>query len=369
MSAQEAAGLPAEERAEPVRLRLVKTDTADTVEGAGARSARVRVNGAELGAYLPTPRNLRGYLAGVGEGSAVLLGRGWGWVRGEEWGGDSAVRAGGVAMVAYAAGSQALSELGTAAGYLILPAIVAWCLVARQYTDLAVAVRAATTEAREAERARLLREQRAEIAATAKRKAAARVRARRGGRAPGAVEEAVEVEERQEHGAGPAAVEAGVEAAVELGVEDVAAIVRRVAARHPRHLGVHLADLLPEPEFEGWEQPGIKAAIVALGLPVSSFKLTYPTGPARTREGVRLEHLPQAPAGALSGAGGRVPGPVPPGAPAAVGEGVLPAPAGRPAGAVPGARSTPVEGPSGVPAGARSQPLPGRAPAPSQGPR
>ncbi|TGG77479.1 hypothetical protein D8771_27250, partial [Streptomyces albus] len=68
---------------------------------------------------------------------------------------------------------------------------------------------------------------------------------------------------------------------VELTADEAAGIIRRVAARHPRHLGVHLSDLLDQPELEGWDQTELKATLTELRLPVSSFKLTFPVGPAR----------------------------------------------------------------------------------------
>ncbi|MFF9359485.1 hypothetical protein ACF1BP_37095, partial [Streptomyces sp. NPDC014735] len=142
MSGQEAYEvLPDEEQeqAEPVRLRLVKTDAEEQ-----APAGREHL---DLRAYLPTPRNLRVLLAGVGEGTGVLVGRGWAWLRGEAWDSDSAMKAGGVVFVCYAAGTAALEQWGTYTGYLIPPAVAVWCLVARQHTELAVAVRTATAEA------------------------------------------------------------------------------------------------------------------------------------------------------------------------------------------------------------------------------
>lgn len=126
-----------------------------------------------------------------------------------------------------------------------------------------------------------------------------------------------------------------------LTVDDIAAMVRRVAARHPRHLGVHLSDLLPEPELEGWEQAELKVALGDdWGLPVSSIKLTFAGGHARTRDGVRLEHLPAAPATVPGAVGGSAPG--------GAGEGLALVPAQHPAAASP---EHPVEGPAGTPSG------------------
>ncbi|MEE1774461.1 hypothetical protein PUR34_41400 [Streptomyces sp. JV185] len=364
MGAQEAAKqLPPEEHADTAetaserpRLALVEEQTEEQAE-----PGRVAVMCAELGAYLPTPRNLAGLLTGVGEGSAVLLGRGWAWIRGAEgWDGDSALRAGGVAAVAYAAGESALSSLGSYTGYLIPPGIVAWCLVARQHTDLAVAVRTATKEARAAEKARLLKEAKEELAKAAKEAAEARIKAKRRGdqedRADAGVQkDAADIADQGQDGG-------------ELTVDDVAAIVRRVAARHPHHLGVHLSDLLPEPELEGWEQPELKAALTDdWNLPVTSFKLTFPGGLARGREGVRLECLPAAPVTTSTAAGGRPAA----GAPAGVGEGLALVPSQHPAGGPADTpswvrSSTPAGTPSGVAAGAVVSPSPTSPPPPSQ---
>ncbi|MCX5431875.1 hypothetical protein OHU11_29950 [Streptomyces sp. NBC_00257] len=354
MGAQEAAGqIPPEEHTDtaetvPERPRLALVEEQPEEQ---AEPGRVAMMCAELGAYLPTPRNLAGLLTGVGEGSAVLLGRGWAWIRGEGegWDSDSAMRGGGVVLVAYAVGRSVAASLGTYTGYVIPPAVVAWCLVARQYTELAVAVRTATAEAKEVERKRLLVEARKEIAATAKKAAEARTKRR--------IQEDQADAEVEEDAAVEGAVDGGQdEDAGELTVDDIAAVIRRVAARHPHHLGAHLSDLLPEPELEGWEQAELKAALQDdWGLPVSSFKLTFPGGLARGREGVRLEHLPAAPATPAGAAGGRPP--------AGVGEGLALVPSQHPAGA---RSSAPAGTPSGVAAGAVVSPSPTPATPPSQ---
>ncbi|MEU5138096.1 hypothetical protein [Streptomyces californicus] len=360
--AQEAYEVPVEDAAEePVKLRLVKADEAVAQE---QEEGRQRL---DLRSYLPTPRNLRGLLAGVGEGTGVLVGRGWDWVRGEQWDGDSAMKGGGVVFVCYAAGTAALEQWGTYTGYLIPPALAVWCLIARQHTALAIAVRTAVREAKEAEADRLLDEERRKIAATAK--AAARHRV--GAPAPAACADMADTAADAVEETSAAAVE---EDCPELTVEDAARMIRRVAGRHPKHLGVHLSDLLAEPEVEGWEQSALKAELLALNLPVSSFKLTFPGGRARTREGVRLEHLPQAPAAPAGQAGGRAPEAGPQGAPSGAGEGLALVPAQHPAGALagppPGARpGTPSSTPSGAAAGAPLSPSPTLAPAPSQGTR
>jgi hypothetical protein len=100
-----------------------------------------------------------------------------------------------------------------------------------------------------------------------------------------------------------------------LALEQLAAVVRRVAGDRQ---GAHLADLLAEPELEGWEQPDLKAAIQGLGVPVEEFKLRL-DGRQRVRDGVRLRDLPPP----------ATPDPAPGAAPAAVFDGP-PDPAPRP---------------------------------------
>ena len=78
-----------------------------------------------------------------------------------------------------------------------------------------------------------------------------------------------------------------------LALAELAAVVRRVA-KHRQ--GAHLADLLAEPELDGWTQPELKAAITGeFGLPVEEFKLIL-GGRQRVRDGVRVRDLPPAPA-------------------------------------------------------------------------
>ncbi|MET9734303.1 hypothetical protein ABZZ79_27790 [Streptomyces sp. NPDC006458] len=105
--------------------------------------------------------------------------------------------------------------------------------------------------------------------------------------------------------------DAAAEPREELTPDTLAEAVRRVAGDRQ---GAHLADLLAEPELEGWEQPDLKAAITRLGVPVQEFKLRL-AGRQRVRDGVRLRDLPPTPA--------------PPAAPAAPSAGP-PAPAPRP---------------------------------------
>ncbi|TXS78680.1 hypothetical protein EAO76_09990 [Streptomyces sp. sk2.1] len=153
----------------------------------------------------------------------------------------------------------------------------------------------------------------------------------------------------------------------DLTLDDIAAVIRRVAARHPHHLGVHLSDLLPEPELEGWEQVDLKAALKDVWLlPVTSFKLTFPKAPARTRDGVRLEHLPAAPVPPAGPAGEGAPQ----GAPAGAEEGPRPVSAGGcPGTPSEGRSSTPASTPSRAAGGAPLDPSPTAALAPSQGTR
>lgn len=74
----------------------------------------------------------------------------------------------------------------------------------------------------------------------------------------------------------------------ELTLGTLADVVRRVAENRQ---GAHLADLLQQPEFQGWKQPDLKAAITRLGTPVEEFKLIL-AGRQRVRDGVRLRDLP-----------------------------------------------------------------------------
>lgn len=79
----------------------------------------------------------------------------------------------------------------------------------------------------------------------------------------------------------------------ELTLTELADLVRRVA-KHRQ--GAHLADLLAEPELDGWTQPELKATVTAdFGLPVEEFKLIL-DGRQRVRDGVRVRDLPPAPA-------------------------------------------------------------------------
>jgi hypothetical protein len=214
---------------------------------------------AELRPYLPTRSALAGPLAGVGAGSAVLLGKGWKWLW-EDGPREAGIRAGGVALGTYAGAHAVSVAAGPYVGYSIPAAVVAWVVAAKHYAPAD-----------------------AKAAAKPVGKSAPADRCS----ADGAADEPVPAPE-----SGPEelpAIEAG----------EVVALIRAVAARH-EHQGAHLEDLLAEPLFEGWEKADLKAALLdEWDLPVESFKLIYKTPQGRTqrvRDGVRLRHLPQPPA-------------------------------------------------------------------------
>ncbi|MFJ3699662.1 hypothetical protein ACIPW9_37020 [Streptomyces sp. NPDC090052] len=261
---------------------------------------------ADLLPYLPTRRNLTGLGAGVGAGTLVLLSKGWTWIWAEGLQ-DAGMRAGGVLLAGYAGCSAVLAMSGPYTPYLPVAAVAGWVVAAKHQAPKDRKPQPTSTTA-------------------------------------AADRDDIEDQDDDE----PEYLDDEP-----LAVEDVAAIVRRVAACHPKHLGVHLSDLLTEPEFEGWEQAELKSALTeSWGLPVVSFKLSFP-GRARTREGVRLEHLPPAPERAAPGAG------------EGAARGLALVPSQHPAGAGPG---TPASTPSEVPAEVAVSPSPSAAAAPSQGP-
>ncbi|WP_262058541.1 hypothetical protein [Streptomyces sp. STR69] len=91
----------------------------------------------------------------------------------------------------------------------------------------------------------------------------------------------------------PGPAEQLVDTAPELTLAELVAIVRRVAAHRQ---GAHLADLLAEPELDGWTQAELKATVTGhFGLPVEEFKLILGSR-QRVRDGVRVRDLPPAPA-------------------------------------------------------------------------
>ncbi len=97
-----------------------------------------------------------------------------------------------------------------------------------------------------------------------------------------------------------------------LTLDTLTEVARRVAEDRR---GAHLADLLQQPEFAGWEQADLKAAITDLEVPVKGFKLIL-DGRQRVRDGVRLRDLP-APAAPAPGSAAPSGGPVEPAPPTA----------------------------------------------------
>lgn len=203
----------------------------------------------DLRPYLPTPANLAGPLSGVGAGSAALIGRGWAWLWAEGWQ-DAAMRAGGVVLAGYA-GVNTFSMAGPYTGYIVLAAASGWCVAAKLHAPKIT-------------------------------------------------------KPKQIGKAAPAELAADTEGQGDdepIEADEVAALIRAVAARQ-QHQGAHLEDLLTEALFTGWEKAELKAALTDdWALPVESFKLIFATGEGkrqRNREGVRLRHLPPAPARGLS---------------------------------------------------------------------
>ncbi|MFF5707411.1 hypothetical protein ACFY7H_33735 [Streptomyces sp. NPDC012794] len=111
-----------------------------------------------------------------------------------------------------------------------------------------------------------------------------------------------EGEDPSPEGAPAAAATAAEDEAEPLYLSDVAPVVHKIAAANG-HRDVHLADLLSEPLFEGWDMADLRAAFTAeWGVPVSEFKLTWKTagGPPRqrVRPGVRWADIEAALTGA-----------------------------------------------------------------------
>ncbi|MFI2215138.1 hypothetical protein [Streptomyces sp. NPDC020141] len=285
---------------------------------------------ADLRPYLPTRSQLAVPFRGVGAGAGVLVGRGWTWISEDGWIWEGWTKVGGLAVGAYfglpVVWNVAVGIAGPYAPFLPTVAVVCACATAKWHAP-------------EAQKAR-------------QKKA----KAKKGSTKPSVADAETETTgdaEHQEHDE-PEQPDEDAAAPLDLDLASVAATVRRVATRHPRHLGVHLADLLGEPEFNGWLQSDLKDALTdRWELPVVSFKLTFPDK-ARTREGVRLEHLPPAPAGRPGEGPARGLSLVPP-------ETLASAPAGGPA-------KAPAKAPAGGPAGAVASPSPTNPPAPSQGP-
>ncbi|MFE3907213.1 hypothetical protein ACFXPY_45105 [Streptomyces sp. NPDC059153] len=251
-----------------------------------AEPGRVAILWAELRSYLPTPANLAGPMAGVGAGSLVLLSKGWTWVWAEGLQ-DGAMRAGGVLLAGYAAVTTLDTMLGPYAGYDIPAVVIGWCVAAKLNEPSAEEIEAkAKARAAEAKaKADVVKKKAKAKADEAKKKVEARAAARKlkQGTPDDAEPDEDEPEYLDEDGTEP------------IDVEDVAELVRAVAARNG-HQGAHLDDLLDQPLFEGWEKGELKAALRDdWELPVESFKLMF-EGRQRVRDGVRLRHLPPAPA-------------------------------------------------------------------------
>ncbi len=222
-----------------------------------AEPGRIAALRDELRPYLPTRTALAVPLAGVGAGSAVLLGKGWKWVW-EDGLQEAGIRAGGVALGAYAGVHTIVAVTGPFVGYAIPAAVVGWVVAAKKHAPAEAKARMPAGESAPADRTR------------------------------DAGDDEPVLADEFEHEELP-----GIEAG------EVADLIREVATRH-EHQGAHLEDLLAEPLFEGWEKGELKTALTeSWGLPVESFKLIFktPQGRAqRVRDGVRLRHLPQPPA-------------------------------------------------------------------------
>lgn len=309
--------LPAEEPSETaVEVEAPERAHLGLVEDEEPESERGRVAAIASGLrpYLPTRAQLAVPVAGVGAGTRVLIGHGWMWLGKDGWIWDGLTKAGAVAggcVVGLPAVWQAVATVtGPYAPFVPTVAVVCGCVAAKRYAPKA--------EKAEKRQAPAIKDQ--------------------------ADDEAAEVELAEEDAAEP------------IQVAEVAALIRAVADRR-QHQGVHLEDLLAEPLFEGWEKPELKAALTDdWALPVESFKLIFQTPEGkrqRNREGVRLRHLPQAPAGVGEGSvrGLAV---VPSQPPAGGGSSTLP--------------EAPVEGSAGVAVEGPLSPSPTPPPAPSQGP-
>ncbi|MEU5431016.1 hypothetical protein AB0H73_36180 [Streptomyces olivoreticuli] len=241
-------------------MNAIETATTEEVEEAPDRPrvelvqepGRFSALWADLRPYLPTRSNLAAPLSGVGAGTAVLIGRGWTWLW-AEGPQDALMRAGGVVLAGYAGVNTVTTIGGPFVGYITPAAVVGWCVSAKLHAP-------------KGEEEKPMKEKKQPTTADNEDQ----------DDEPEYLDEAEEVE-----------------------VEDVAALIRAVAARH-QHQGAHLDDLLAEPFFEGWGKADLKAALTDdWGLPVEGFKLFFPTPSGkrqRNREGVRLRHLPPAPA-------------------------------------------------------------------------
>jgi hypothetical protein len=223
----------------------------------------------DLRPYLPTRSQLAVPFRGVGAGSGVLLGRAWTWMGQDGWIWEGWTKAGAVAAGTYfglpVTWDVVVGITGPYAPFAPTVAVVCACVTAKWHSP-------------DAQKAR-------EKKAKTKAKKASVNKEAPDGAADQGTETAVAQD--QEH---DEPEQVGGHAP-----EDVVQLVREVAARN-QHSGAHLEDLLAEPLFEGWEKADLKAELTdRLGIHVESFKLFF-DGRQRNRDGVRLRHLPEAPA-------------------------------------------------------------------------
>uniref|UniRef100_UPI002F91628A hypothetical protein n=1 Tax=Streptomyces virginiae TaxID=1961 RepID=UPI002F91628A len=224
-----------------------------------AEPGRIALLAADLRPYLPTRAQLRTPFAGVGAGTRVLVRQGCTWIAKDGWIWEGWTKVGAVAGGVYfglpAVWTVVQSVTGPYAAFVPTAAVVCGCVAAKRFAP-----------AEETDK-------KAEPVPAAK--------------ATAEDEDEDAPEYLDEEGDEP------IEAA------EVAALIRTVAARQ-QHQGAHLEDLLAEPLFEGWDKADLKTALTdEWGLPVEGFKLIFktPEGKAqRNRDGVRLRHLPPAPA-------------------------------------------------------------------------
>ncbi|MFB7467101.1 hypothetical protein ACFCZ1_27000 [Streptomyces sp. NPDC056224] len=214
---------------------------------------------ADLRPYLSTRDQLRTPFAGVGAGTRVLVRQGCTWIAQDGWIWEGWTKVGAIAGGVYfglpAVWTVVQSVTGPYAPFVPTVAAVCGCVAAKRFAPAEAAEKTPKTT----------------LAAKA------------------AAEEPDEDE--------PEYLDEQPDEPIES--DEVVALIRTVAARQ-QHQGAHLDDLLAEPLFEGWDKAALKAALTdEWGLPVEGFKLIVqtPSGKAqRNRDGVRLRHLPPAPA-------------------------------------------------------------------------
>ncbi|MGW4510170.1 hypothetical protein ACWENO_36590 [Streptomyces sp. NPDC004436] len=267
-----------------------------------AEPSRIASLAADLRPYLPTRDQLRTPFNGVGAGTRVLVRQGCTWIAKDGWIWEGWTKVGAIAGGVYfglpAVWTVVQSVTGPYAPFVPTVAAVCGCVAAKRFApDEAAEKTPKTTKA-----------------------------------VPAAQAAAEEPDEDAPEYLDDEPSDEPIEA------DEVVALIRTVAARQ-QHQGAHLDDLLAEPLFEGWDKAALKAALTdEWGLPVEGFKLIFktPEGRAqRNRDGVRLRHLPPAPA---RGAGE---GPV---------RGLSLVPSQTPA-------STPPGGPASTPPGAPTEPV------------